>query len=300
MIKSALKKAQNKVFAPFQNRAVILLYHRVMKVERDPFSICISPEVFEEQVQYLNQSYEILQLSELVHILSQGLKPPKRAIVLTFDDGYGDNFLNAKPLLQKYKIPATFFIATQSTHCGEFWWDELERLFAPDPLQMDHFFSVWDDLRMKSQTERSAVLEEFRTGKTDLLPRSDYRLLSDREIFEIARDNLFEIGAHTESHSRLSALGPHLQKAEIENSKLSLEAITSRPVRFFSYPFGGKGDYSSETVKLIHDLKFSAACAAFPSFVHSGSDLFQLPRFHVNPISANDLGNSLSKLFQEG
>ena len=59
----------------------------------------------------------------------QARKRSPRSTVITFDDGYADNLHNAKPLLERYDIPATVFVVTEYIDQGrEFWWDELERL----------------------------------------------------------------------------------------------------------------------------------------------------------------------------
>jgi len=69
-----------------------------------------------------------LSLRKLTEALRKG-SIPKRSVVITFDDGYADNFYQAKPLLEKYEIPATVFVAGRYvTEKREFWWDEIEQL----------------------------------------------------------------------------------------------------------------------------------------------------------------------------
>jgi peptidoglycan/xylan/chitin deacetylase (PgdA/CDA1 family) len=69
-----------------------------------------------------------MPLQQLNQALQQG-KLPQRSVVITFDDGYADNLHNAKPLLERYGIPATVFLSSGYIGCErEFWWDELERL----------------------------------------------------------------------------------------------------------------------------------------------------------------------------
>jgi len=90
--------------------------------------LAVSPERFKEHMEILQQSYNPVPLEELCKQVEQGKMAP-RSVAVTFDDGYEDNFIHAKPILEKYSVPATVFVATG--YVGkeqEFWWDELEKL----------------------------------------------------------------------------------------------------------------------------------------------------------------------------
>ncbi|QHL89098.1 polysaccharide deacetylase family protein [Nibribacter ruber] len=116
------------VKAYFQPRALVLMYHRVTDSSQDVWDISVRPDLFEQQLQLLQEDYQVLPLPELVARADKNsLK--RKSIALTFDDGYLDNFLVAKPLLEKYGLPATFFIAGGQAEAEKgFWWDELEDL----------------------------------------------------------------------------------------------------------------------------------------------------------------------------
>ena len=66
--------------------------------------------MFEKQMEYLkNKEYQVISLTKLVEILESDELIPKKTVVLTFDDGYKDNYINAFPILKKYNFPATIF-----------------------------------------------------------------------------------------------------------------------------------------------------------------------------------------------
>ncbi len=112
----------------FQHKAIVLMYHRIADSQADVWNIAISPENLEEQLKYLKKAGRVIPLKELVKEV-RNKKIKKNSVVITFDDGYADNFYIAKPLLEKYNLPATFFIP--SINIGqqkEFWWDELEQI----------------------------------------------------------------------------------------------------------------------------------------------------------------------------
>lgn len=107
---------------------LILLYHRVAEVSTDPFRLCVTPHHFAEHLAVLKEHYCPMSLQQMVRTI-QADKHPNRSVAVTFDDGYADNLLNAKPLLECYDVPATVFVTTgHLEQKREFWWDELDRL----------------------------------------------------------------------------------------------------------------------------------------------------------------------------
>ncbi|MCH7873212.1 MAG: polysaccharide deacetylase family protein, partial [Planctomycetes bacterium] len=109
-------------------QGLILLYHRVCSLDSDPLLLCVSPGHFAEHLDILRRQYHPISLRELVDAIRDDAVP-RDSVVVTFDDGYLDNLEQAKPLLERFDIPATVFVA--SGYVGgqrEFWWDELDRL----------------------------------------------------------------------------------------------------------------------------------------------------------------------------
>src|SRR5690242_15659311 len=78
--------------------ALILLYHRVYSPNRDPQLLCVSPENFRTHLEILRKKATIVSMRQLSRCLTAG-SIPRRSVVITFDDGYRDNFEQAKPLL---------------------------------------------------------------------------------------------------------------------------------------------------------------------------------------------------------
>jgi peptidoglycan/xylan/chitin deacetylase (PgdA/CDA1 family) len=120
--------------------ASILMFHRVNDYDSDCLSVRV--KVFEEMLQMFRNEYNVISLSALIEALTTGQKIKKGSIVITFDDGYRDNFLFAAPLLAKYGLPATFFVVSDyigsnrvfpwdldnPTHNPPMNWDEIREL----------------------------------------------------------------------------------------------------------------------------------------------------------------------------
>jgi peptidoglycan/xylan/chitin deacetylase (PgdA/CDA1 family) len=130
--------------------ALILLYHRVAEVNSDPWSLSVSPQHFADHLDVVRKRGYPVALKQLNRTLQDGKRLP-RSIAITFDDGYANNLYRAKPLLERYDIPATVFVT--SGYIGktqEFWWDELEQVLLkpgrlPEtlPLHINGSLNKW-------------------------------------------------------------------------------------------------------------------------------------------------------------
>ncbi len=98
---------------PFYEPAV-LMYHRIGYPDSNP-GLFVSPEVFERQMEFLKiHNYHVVSLAYLISIVKSGQPVPMNTVVITFDDGYLDNFVNAFPVLKKMDFPATIFMITDN------------------------------------------------------------------------------------------------------------------------------------------------------------------------------------------
>ncbi|MFC7671338.1 polysaccharide deacetylase family protein [Hymenobacter humi] len=111
------------------------MYHRVAELKTDAWDLAVSPANFECHLKILRKTGQVIPVEELVERLKTGTLK-RRSVVISFDDGYADNFSAAQPLLEDFKLPAAFFI-TSGLVAGSnaFWWDVLEYIFlAADQL----------------------------------------------------------------------------------------------------------------------------------------------------------------------
>ena len=91
-----------------KKRLTILTYHSISdKIEPDE---TVTPEEFEKQLQYIKENYKVISLDEAIEYLPTDFERVSGSIVITFDDGYRDNYYHAYPLLKKYDLPATIFL----------------------------------------------------------------------------------------------------------------------------------------------------------------------------------------------
>ena len=123
-----LARRLRSLIAPRRPAPLILAYHRIARPRVDPWRLSVSPERFREQLRSIKASRLPMSMSEVAARIEARDLPPT-AVALTFDDGYRDNLLVAKPILVEEEVPATIFLSTGAIDARcEFWWDELARL----------------------------------------------------------------------------------------------------------------------------------------------------------------------------
>ncbi|MDX2047947.1 MAG: polysaccharide deacetylase family protein [Chitinophagaceae bacterium] len=110
-------------------KGLVLMYHRIADTGFDPWSLCVSPSRFENQVKLLKNKYNVIGYQQLGEYF-EGNSVKEDFILVTFDDGYLDNYETAAPILTKYNCPAIFFITSGAIDRSRlFWWDVLEGIF---------------------------------------------------------------------------------------------------------------------------------------------------------------------------
>lgn len=244
---------------------LILGYHRLVETDHDSYQMAVRPAHFAEQMAVLRQEAYPLSLRQLEAGLQTG-KLPRRAVVVTFDDGYADVLREARPVLAACDIPATAFIVAGSF--GQpFWWDELAWLVREPAALYDQ--------SLAHPERRHAILSELRAASPQN-GAADGRALTPAEVAELASDGLVEIGSHTMTHPLLATLPAAAQEAELRQSKVDLEAIVGRPVTAFSYPHGSA---TAVTQTLVRTAGYHLACASHNGLARRGSNPFFLPRF---------------------
>jgi peptidoglycan/xylan/chitin deacetylase (PgdA/CDA1 family) len=280
----------------FSHPLLVLCYHRVGTLSSDPQALAVRPTNFLAQMRHLAARYTVLRSEG-----NWGPSIPGRVMV-TFDDGYADNYLEALPLLRKAAVPATFFIATGLLgRRQEFFWDELERLLllpGKRPRQLRLSVGVWPmdnpaararaygDLlpRLKAlgPGPREALMDEIRIQtRRGSAGRPSHRCLTSGELQRLAKDPLVTIGAHSITHACLAALGPAEVQEEVAGSARDLETTLGKAVKVFAYPFGGRNDVSTAAARACKQAGFERAFTTGPGAVTPWSGRFELPRFLV-------------------
>jgi peptidoglycan/xylan/chitin deacetylase (PgdA/CDA1 family) len=297
---------------------LILMYHRIEQLKIDLGGISVSPENFEKHIKYLKKYFNIIKLQDLIADLSGGIIPD-RSVVITFDDGYSDNLYNAKKILEKYDVPATFFITGGMIDSKrEYRWDELEKILLlntdiPGTLDIGYKKYTWtlrktEDLK-KAYNQIELLLKTlpaiqrdrivdclFNSSGANQAVRNTHRLMTEEELRELHRSDLIEIGAHTMSHCSLSLETEERQLWEIKESKRLLEDMLECQVNSFAYPFGNFYDVSARTKSYVKQAGFNCSMSTVCGNISANTDLFWMPRHKVINYNLNEFQNYLNKI----
>lgn len=280
------------------NRVLVLYYHRINRLNADPFSLCVTTENFEKQMLFLKENYNILRFED-------DWLNKHNGVVVTFDDGYADNFNNAFPILEKYQIPATIFISTgQIVKGGINWWDELYELVVTQnnkntiELMDDKYGYCWKTESYEQKlncfmalhrllkhyldfNKKDVIMEQIRKQVPIYKFMDEYDLLTLDAIKKLSCSELITIGGHTLSHGSLGKLSKEQQEIEIRENIYMLEQITCKKVTTFSYPFGVVGvDVNTDTIELCEQYGIKKAATTEHKMWNNNFDLL-IPRCEV-------------------
>ena len=279
-----------------RGKLTVLFFHRVF-AEADPMMPGEPTAAwFDRMLGWATSQFKLLPLGEAVERLKSGTLPPAAA-ALTFDDGYRDNLEVAAPILQRRRVPATFFITTGFLDGGIMFNDivteTLRRTALSDVALPELGLAAlplhdWAGRRAAVGQVLRAVkylpFEQRDAAVAELAARCRVSLPTDlmmrsAQVRELAGLG-FELGAHTRSHPILRRLPAEQARAEIAGGRDDLAAITGRRIGLFAYPNGRRHqDFDELHRDMARDAGFDAAFTTEPGTADVRSDLWQLPRF---------------------
>lgn len=274
----------------------ILMYHRISDTD-DANGLSIGSEFFEQQLKYLKKMYSIISLDEAVSRLENG-NLNRNYIVLTFDDGFQDNYSAAYPLLQKYEAPATVFIACNAIETGIYHWTELDEAILRltcdtidlsslglNCLPVHSMEDKWSAIKLLHSTLKSvnnSMIRDVIVHLTNISSSKIERIMMTwDQVKELSNSSLVAIASHTVTHPILTKISLAQAIDEIHTSKGLIEGQIGKPVHFFSYPNGGCNDFNDETVDIVKTAGYRAACTTISGANRKGVDLFRLRRIDV-------------------
>ena len=249
-----------------KNGQFVLMFHGVSSIKRKEIHNNAQPHIdkkdLEKILQWLTKHFDPITPNDIINT-------NKRGVLLTFDDGFSNNYNNVLPLIEKYKCPAIYFITTQH---------------LIDPKDWLSFTKA----NVKNNWSKKEKIPQR-------LQRDLYDGMSESMVREISLHPLITIGNHSETHPLLSRCTVNQLIREIKDSKLYLEQLISKKVEYFAYP---TGDYNQKVIDFVRDTGYKAAFG-IDNINNIGFPKFEIPRVGIYSSKTSYLEAKMSGLYHK-
>jgi peptidoglycan/xylan/chitin deacetylase (PgdA/CDA1 family) len=301
---SGIYRKQWQRAAESSNLLLVLTYHRIVETEADNVGLFgvergIPVSVFEAHLRFLLKHFSPVHPDGINDFIQSGTG--NIGFLITFDDGYEDNYSLAAPVLEKYGLSAVFFVCSDFLDVPDpFWWEKVSyiikntrksQLTLPSPLDSDNssvdvgtehqkidtYERLCALIKQLPQTQVAGVIDQLATqAAVDLADcQRTLPLISKIQLCDLVQRG-FVVGGHTATHANLSLITEEESDKEIAKALDQLEGIISRPVTLFAYPYGNKNE------KIRDELESRGMAGIFTrdKYIHRrGQSGREIPRF---------------------
>lgn len=283
-----------------RNTFHILLYHGVhgddvMLAGRNSSGKHISASRFRTQMRWLSENRPVISMETIAEAYRENKELPEGAVAVTFDDGFLNNYSEAWPVLEEYKLPATIYLATGFIGTGRMIWsDVLEAnilgaaidqitLNFPDGLldwplegiddRVAAFLKIKEICKRLPNDAKDEVVAQVTSlsGATVATDHPLYAFMSWDEVQTMNFSPLIEFGAHTVDHVSLAKVSEEVMASQIDESVAALEQNLGHACHYFSYPEGQEDDYSDSVTDYLKFRQFDHSPTAIDGVNNLGT-----------------------------
>ena len=298
------------------NNLTILLYHGVTSCKSHGIENYsgkhIKVEEFEKQMRFLRDNANVLSMDDIVDISISGGDYPENAVAITFDDGFENNYTQAAPILDDYKLPATFYITSGIVNTTlMFWVDKLEdminltekKLLRVKLNEEKDFPLIGHDEKLEALNTIKkfckfaeanemyriiAELEDKLSVSPSVAHASNYKKINWDQLSSISSNPLFIIGGHSLYHNILSSMDEECMDKDIQLSIDLLEYNLGKNIVHYSYPEGQKEHYNQAVINSLKNRGIKCS----PSAIHGVNYKNEYDLFNFRRIMVGFLGSA--------
>jgi peptidoglycan/xylan/chitin deacetylase (PgdA/CDA1 family) len=305
--------------APFGHGVLVVNYHRIGVASESIFDrgvFSTTEEQFDVQMDFLKRNFEVISPAELPMARRTGRG---RYVIVTFDDGYRDNYDLAFPILKRHGLKATFFVPTAFVDKRELsWWDTIAWMIRhSDATEIPAMKWFSAPLPLSGQLREEAINEALKKYKmlpgretsnfmADIADASGHSSLPTHLGDELwmTWNNLREmrlggmtIGGHTVNHPLLARLSSSEQVQEIRGCYERLTEMTGIPPKAFSYPVGIRDTFTTVTRAILLSVGFEYAFSFYGGYQNLiDIDLLDIKRVNVGQRTTQTIFEAMTSL----
>lgn len=283
-----------------KKEVLILLFHGVVKNKYsklwDPASKHVSQKRFESIIKDLSLKGNGISMKNFCKLK----KLKKKSFIITFDDGFHNNLLAAK-ILQKYKVPATFYVTTNFIQKNLMSWTDMID-YAVNTTNKKTLSALNKRFNLKDKNKkilfqkkiRKILKNDMNINEIELAKKIQikligniidssnkelYRKLNWGDILKLNKNKLFDVGLHSHNHEILTKLNKKNLERTIKMSKKLLKKYTGIKTNLFAYPDGQLNHYSQNIINVLKKHGFSSSPTAINGHNKISTNKFKLKRY---------------------
>lgn len=254
---------------------------------------------FEKQLEFLRRNFRVVSLAEGMTLLQSGPHDGPPLLAISIDDGFEDNYSLAWPVLRKYGVPATIFLAADfidsnrvpwPTRLRELVWRSEKTSFVSPLLGANE-----ESVSLDSVAARQWLAERLKRVVGEMPPGARFEAIDELQVLlgvretsgrkplswdqvREMRDDGISFGSHTRYHSMLPRMPDEVLDAELRDSKARLESELDQPCTLFAYP---DGQHDARTRKALVGAGYELAATQDLGTNGAGCDPLALKRIEI-------------------
>jgi len=303
-VKSGAFRFAQKLAAP---AAVILRYHSIQnRPEQYADTIgCDSihaTSIFERQMEMIAKGFSAVTMDDIELFLKGDTGLPPRAVAITFDDGFKDNFRFAAPILNRFGIRATFYVLVDAVDRSKApWYCLLRHAFwtARNPKWTDPATGTVHDLtdsrvrdaafleaagicsKSSAAAREELVQDATRSLEPEPFPNESDLMMTWDDARTLVKSG-HTVGSHTMTHPNVAHVSAEDARSELTDSKLKLEKELGEAVKHFAYPHPALNpQWNETTLKITEELGYATAVTTTLGAVRAGARALAIPRTYI-------------------
>lgn len=301
---------------------LVLTYHRISEKPVLDDALQVSVDTFEKQVVFLKNKYNIISGRDLIDFAQNHKELPPKSCLITFDDGWSDNYYLAFPILKRYHLPAVIFLSTNFIGTDKVFWHErlIEWINNIDQKEIKidkssacslyivrritNILQIPKDLRRPYIDELIEHLKQYRIEEIEsifedigLVHSSDKHtmpvMLTWEQVREMSAHGI-DFGSHGKSHNILTQITDEEIAEELMESRDAISRSIGREVYMISYP---NGNYNSNILKITEAAKYIVGFTCKPGINEIPGNWLMMKRRHVREDVTLGFHGEFSELF---